>query len=215
MSRGDSYRRVRVVEADGRDVPDAFLELGEELWDASGTRLTLLFDPGRIKRGVKPNEDIGSPLVGGRRYALVIDAAWLDAEGNPLARGFRKPFRVAAFDDKQPEPRRWRIAAPPAGTRHALVVEFDEPLDRALVEHMLAIRDAMGRTLGGRIAIDGEETRWRFEPEQPWQAGAYELLVDAALEDRAGNSVGRAFETRGRADAAADEEVALRFEILP
>jgi hypothetical protein len=213
MNRGDSYRRVRVVDADGGDVPDAFLELGEELWDPAGARLTLLFDPGRIKRGVKPNEDIGAPLIEGRQYALVIDAGWPDAHGNPLAREFRKPFRVTTPDDVQPDPRRWRITPPAGGTRGPLSIEFDEPLDRALVERMLAVHDAHGQRIAGRIAVEAQETRWRFQPEQAWRPGRHELRINAALEDRAGNSVGRPFETRGQPPAASDDAVVLPFNI--
>ena len=45
------------------------------------TRLTLLLDPGRIKRGVRPLEEIGGALQVGRTYTLVIDDAWPDAKG--------------------------------------------------------------------------------------------------------------------------------------
>ena len=38
----------------GQAVADPFLELDEELWSTDGRRFTLLFDPGRIKRGLKP-----------------------------------------------------------------------------------------------------------------------------------------------------------------
>src|SRR5262249_11153664 len=54
MSQGDAYRYIRLLDATGKEVRQAFLELGEELWDPQGTRFTLLFDPGRIKQGLKP-----------------------------------------------------------------------------------------------------------------------------------------------------------------
>jgi hypothetical protein len=31
-------------------------------------------------------------------------------------------------------------------------------------------------------------------PASPWRAGAYQIAVDAALEDPAGNQIGRPFE---------------------
>lgn len=215
MTRGDSHARVRLVDGDDRDVPDAFLELGDELWDSRGMRLTLLFDPGRVKRGLKPHEDVGAPLVEGRRYALVIDDEWLDAQGRPLAHKFIKTFRVTAPDREQPDPARWRLALPPPGTRQPLSVNFDEPLDHALVEHMLAIRDEAGRNIAGQVAIDGHEMRWQFQPEELWQSGVYKLFIDAATEDRAGNSVGRAFETQGPIDLSANQSVVLHFDIPP
>jgi hypothetical protein len=50
MSRGEAYRRVHLLDATGRPINLAFLEIEQELWDPEGRRLTLLFDPGRVKR---------------------------------------------------------------------------------------------------------------------------------------------------------------------
>src|SRR6185436_4940440 len=62
MSRGEAYDRARILDADGKPVKVPFLELAEELWDETGTRLTLLIHPGRIKRGLKPIEESGPVL---------------------------------------------------------------------------------------------------------------------------------------------------------
>src|SRR4029077_16843257 len=62
MGRGEAYEHVHLLDAKGRRDDLPFLELAEELWDASGKRLTLLIDPGRIKRGLKPREDLGPVL---------------------------------------------------------------------------------------------------------------------------------------------------------
>ena len=57
MSRGEAYRHIHLVDAKtGREVEAPFLELGEELWDGDFRRFTLLCDPGRVKRGLKPRE---------------------------------------------------------------------------------------------------------------------------------------------------------------
>ena len=188
MSRGEAYDRVH-LEADGKKVEHPFLELGEELWDHAGTRLTIFFDPGRIKRELKPREEIGPSLEAGKSYVLTIDREWPDAEGRPLQAGFRKAFRAAGPDEKQPDPARWTIAAPRAGTRDPLGVGFDEPLDHAMLGRVLEVAG-----VPGRIEIDQEETRWRLHPEKPWSAGRHELRVDTLLEDLAGNSIAKPFE---------------------
>ena len=54
--------------------------------------------------------------------------------------------------------------------------------------------DAEGRSVSGTVMISGEETRWQFTPQRPWQAGRYHLVADTRLEDLAGNSIGRPFE---------------------
>jgi hypothetical protein len=200
MSRGEAYSRLHIFDvtdpAAPREVPDAFLRLGEELWDASGQRFTLLFDPGRIKRGLVPNEEMGAPLLAGRRYALVVDEDWRDARGGPLAQSFRKEFQVTLFDEWQPDPSAWKLAIPQVGDVEPLIVTFPEPLDRALLERAIAIEGAGGNLVDGvGVALD-QESRWMFQPTQPWSAGDYQLVIDPILEDLAGNSVGRAFETR-------------------
>ncbi len=87
MARGEAYRHVRLEDSAGRLVERPFLEIGEELWDPQGRRLTLLFDPGRIKRGLVPRQEEGPILEEGKAYTLRVDADWPDADGRPLARG--------------------------------------------------------------------------------------------------------------------------------
>eukprot|EP00913_Durusdinium_trenchii_P028401 g26629.t1 len=99
MSRGEAYSRVQLLDAKGKAIEFPFLELGEELWDPSGTRFTLFFDPGRIKRGLKPRELFGPALETGKSYTLVIDRRWNDAKGRSLKATFRKKFKFAFGDD--------------------------------------------------------------------------------------------------------------------
>jgi hypothetical protein len=216
MRRGDIYRRVRIVDAQGEVVPAAFLEIGEELWDRDGRRLTLLFDPGRIKRGLKPREDAGTPLVAGHVYVFVIDATCRDARGMPLVKAFRKEFRVTAPDAVQPDPKSWRVTAPLADSRQPLVVKFDEPLDHAMLQRVLRVRGPSGAFVVGDVAVDQGETHWSFRPAAPWQAGLHALVVDTTLEDRAGNSIGRPFEVdefQQVERAVWTEQIELPFEV--
>ena len=194
MSRGRVYRHMHLLRADGSEVEFPFLELDEELWDSSGRRLTVFFDPGRIKRGLKPREDVGPVLEEGNTYTLVIDAGWEDANGRPLVRPFRKVFKSAPPDDAQPDHKQWKVALPQAGTRQALLVVFNEPLDHAMLQRVLAVRPVGGEFVEGQVEVDRGETRWRFTPDSAWNPGPHEIVVSAALEDRAGNSIRRPFE---------------------
>ncbi len=189
MARGEAYRRVALLEGGRRKVELPFLEIGEELWDRSGTRLTLLFDPGRIKSGLRPREEEGPALEKGKTYALVVDAAWPDAAGRPLREGFRKAFRVEAPDETQPDPKTWTWTLPKAGSRDPLVLDFPEPFDAALLARVLAVDG-----VPGAITLDRQETRWAFTPAEPWTSGPHALVVDTLLEDLAGNSLERPFE---------------------
>jgi len=128
MSRGDVYQYIRLLDAAGKPVEAPFLTLEQELWDRAGQRFTLLIDPGRIKRGLKPREDVGPALEQGKKYTLEIGRDWLDANGEPLKETYRKKFRVAAglmsryepqakklgLWEETPPSRRPRGAPPPA-----------------------------------------------------------------------------------------------------
>jgi hypothetical protein len=218
MSRGGSYRHLHILDADGREMPGVFLRLGEELWSPDGRRFTLLFDPARIKRGLVPNLEDGPPLMAGREYTLVIDADWRDADGGRLTAEFRKKFRTTEPDETQPDPHAWKIAAPAAGTSDPLAIEFDEPLDHALAERLIAVRNHAGRDVAGRVRIAEHETRWELTPADVWQAGRYSVVIAGTLEDRAGNSPGRPFEVAGAGDevgVTSTTQVALPFEVAP
>lgn len=194
MSRGEAYPHVRLLDSSGKPVADPFLELGEELWTNDGKRFTLLFDPGRIKRGLKPREDLGPVLEAGRSYELVIDRGWIDAAGNPLEAGFRKAFRTGPADETSPDPKNWVVHPPGPMTRAPLEVRFPEPLDRALLDRQVAVRDDSDRPVVGAVSVADEETTWRFTPDTPWRPGSYRLVIGTDLEDVAGNSVARPFE---------------------
>jgi hypothetical protein len=195
MSRGEAYQRIGLT-AGNEDVDLPFLELGEELWDPEGRRLTLLFDPGRIKRGLKPREDAGQILVPGQKYVLTIDSGWPDARGVPLLDEFRKEFVVTSADYTQPDVSKWRVHAPPRGTRKPLVVNFSESMDHAMSHRVLSVIGSDGASIAGSIALSQQETRWSFRPDSPWLAGDYRLTFDTTLEDVAGNSIGRPFEVK-------------------
>jgi hypothetical protein len=193
MSRGDAWRHVHLLDEHGKAVSMPFLELNQELWDPDFRRFTLLFDPGRIKRGLVPNNEVGPPIEAGMKYTLVIDDDWTDARGVPLTQGYRKPFTGAEADRTPPDTARWKLTPPKAGTMDTLVVDFDEPMDYALLQRLINVV-AGTQTLEGRIEVTGGETEWRFTPDLAWPRGAYQLVVDTTLEDLAGNHIGRAFD---------------------
>jgi hypothetical protein len=194
MSRGESYQHIRLLDAQGATVDAPFLELAEELWDDAGQRLTLLLDPGRVKQDLKPHVDVGRAITFGGTYVLAISPDWRDAHGAPLGRRYRKRFSVAAPDVRQPDPQQWQLTSPGNRTQEPLIVEFNEPLDQAMLQHVIRVVNAAGSELDGQITVDQRETRWSFRPATSWRAGIYRLVIDATLEDLAGNSIERPFE---------------------
>jgi hypothetical protein len=204
MREGESLRHVALLDARGRALAGAFLDPGEELWDPDGRRLTVLFDPGRVKEGIRTRLEQGPVLQPGRQYTLRIDAAWPDARGAPLVRGYEHRFTAGPTDHTRPDPRQWALRVPRRGTREPLEVRFGEPLDHALASRLVAVYGADGLALPGAVTMRDDDWSWRFVPEGPWASTAHELRVHPGLEDVAGNSVAHVFD----ADVAADERAA-------
>ena len=195
MSRSESSRYIHVLDENGKELEGghAVFLPGEELWDPNFQRLTMTFDPGRIKRGLTSNERIGPPIAEGKRYTLVIDRDWPDARGAPLVEDYRKSFRGGPAERNPPDPGQWHVTAPKAGTQSALVVSFPTPMNYPLLQRMIQVSGAGGK-LSGSISVGREETEWSFKPHDPWKPGEYKLIVDTGLEDLAGNHIGQPFD---------------------
>ena len=193
MSRGEVYNRVHLINDSGQPVDRPFLELGEELWNTDMTRITLLLDPGRIKRGLHPREEEGPILEEGKKYTLVVDRAWPDAQGQALSREKRKAFRAKPPDETQPNINHWTFQTPQSQTRAPLVVHFSESLDHAMLGHAFVVKVDQTLIEGSSTILDQEKI-WSFVPTHPWNRGSLNLSVDPELEDLAGNSLDRAFE---------------------
>ena len=155
--------------------------------------MTVLFDPGRIKRGVLPRDEVGSALVEGGSYTLVVDKDWRDANGNPMQIPYAKSFRVVSEARNGIDLKAWRVQPPNAHTIEPLVIDFPAPLDFALLHRLIEVHASHTR-LEGTISVVQQEKQWRFTPVSPWSAGSYAIHVDTALEDVAGNRVGRPFD---------------------
>jgi len=192
MSRGEAEQRIHILDAAGKIVPRVFLP-GQELWDPDNRRLTMTFDPGRIKRDLVSNRAMGPPIAEGKRYTLAIDREWRDANGVPMTEDFRKTFRGGPAVRRPPDPKTWKIVAPVAVSRAPLVVDFGRSMNYTLLQRMLKVVGPHGE-VAGRVEVDRNEAEWRFTPQQPWTSGSYRLAVDNGLEDLAGNKIGQPFD---------------------
>ena len=214
MRIGEAWPHIRMLDADGQPMGGMFVEIEQELWDPEGRRLTVLFDPARIKRGLVDHINEGPPLVAGAQCTLVIDAAWRDAQGGKLVEGLAKTITVAASLRAALDPDAWRLT-PPAWPGEPMVVDFPHPLDAALALRALSVWKGLAE-LPGVARLERQETRFVFAPDRPWTAGRYTLCADPVLEDIAGNRIGRPFDIDrrepGLAEAAA-RPAQLAFEI--
>lgn len=215
MSEGWAARAITVSRADtGETLDDVFLPPEPELWDAERKRLTMLLDPGRIKRGLAPNLEFGYPLVEGTTVRITIDPSFRDATGQPLRAGAERSYSIGPALRSRVDPHAWRLTAPAAGSREPLLVEFDRPLDHGLLQHCLSVQDGDGRTIEGVGEIGKGEGSWRFTPDNPWTTGEYRLVLEPRLEDVAGNTPVRVFDrdvTKAEDAPGEREAVAVGF----
>jgi len=194
MRKGDIYSHIRILNENGDEIELPFLEIEQELWSRDSTRLTLLLDPGRFKRGLKPREEMGPILVSGQEYSLVIDGKWKDANGQSIGKDVVKRFLAVSEDHVQPDPSSWKVSVPKSGSKEVLTVTFDGSIDWSMLFRSITLLDSDARTVAGSISVSEHETVWTFTPEQVWEKGSYTISVDPSLEDAAGNSVGRQFD---------------------
>jgi hypothetical protein len=166
-------------------VPDPFLVLSQELWSVDGRRLTVLMEPGRIKRGLGADPAHEPAFVVGRTYSLVVTA---------LGQTARHTFRVSdpvleALDEAD-----WGLDLPTEGSLDPAVVHFGRVMDAALCEDEIAVVTPSGEVVQTRVSLATDGTAARLIPNHPWRAGAHRLVVSERLEDVCGNRLGEALD---------------------
>lgn len=194
MRQGVSENNLFILDEKGDTLKNIFLNLNTELWDEKGTLLTVWLDPGRIKRGLQPNERDGNPLHTGNVYTLVVSKEWTDLQGTKLDKQYKKRFVTTIKDIHSPDPLTWKITAPKSSSRQSLSISFNESLDFSLLYNTLLILHPDGVKVKGEIIVNKQERFWLFIPESKWSAGTYNLKIDSHLEDLAGNNLNRLFD---------------------
>jgi hypothetical protein len=189
MQRGRALEQISLLDSEGLPVADALYRPPLELWDRSMRHLTVLLDPGRLKRWVGPNVELGPPLKAGQEYTLEIGSGMIDLHGRPLVERFHKHFAVGDPVREHISVEDWKILPPVTGSREALVLMFPSPLDCALLLQTIMVESADGSVIDGQVVVDQCERRWSFTPASPWTAGLYRIRVGSNLEDVCGNTI--------------------------
>ena len=146
MEKEQALKHIRLVDAEGNIDDKAFMKFKQELWSPDGKRLTLLFDPGRIKRGVSTNLELGPALLEGNKYHLTISEEWQDVYGQPLAEEKTKKIVVNQAYRQSINIKEWVIDKPNANSLNPLIIHFDRIMDHALLQSMIHIKDDEKKT---------------------------------------------------------------------
>ena len=207
---GEVFDHFALLDQQGEPVHDPWRRT--ELWSKDAKRLTLWIHPGRVKQGVNLREEFGPVLSPGKKYRLVVGAGLRDATGQHLAKPFVKVFTAGPADHARPLPSRWQVRSP-RDPDSPLEVRLLEPLDHPLLFRFLRVVDHRGRGMAGKIEVADQERVWRFRPARPWSPGVYEIQVSPLLEDLAGNTPIRVFDTDLAREAVGRASLFVPFQV--
>jgi hypothetical protein len=194
MQTGSALEHIFLVDKNRDTLERIFLDLKPELWDPTDKVLTIWIDPGRIKRDLVLNKELGNPLHSRQAYQLVISGKWKDRRGLSLGKDISKKFVVGSRVDAQLSINQWHIAAPNATTTGPLIIHFGYPVDHYLLQESLSVLTKGGKPVNGKMTITDEDKTWMFTPDAQWLSGAYKLRVAARLEDLSGNNLNKVFD---------------------
>jgi hypothetical protein len=180
------FDRDQLFLLDEKDqvVREPFLVLSQELWSHDGRRLTVLMEPGRIKRGLGEGPAHDPALVVGRTYSLVVTA---------LGQTAGHTFRVSDPVLEAIKETYWRLVSPTVGSLDPAVVHFDCVMDAACEDEIVVLSPS-GRVVQTRTSLAPDGTAAQLIPSHPWRAGEYRVVVSERLEDVCGNRLGEALD---------------------
>lgn len=188
MKTENTLSHVYLTDKNGKRLEGVFLANKVNLWSPDRKRLTLLFDPGRVKTGLVAHNTLGRALQAGSTYQLVVDAGAINQK--PCSSIYTKKFTVAAPDYEKPSINAWRISHPKRNTKQPLTIKFNAPIDHTSLAYRIRVKNSVGEIVSGFIDIGSQEQEWIFVPNNNWsEKEIYTLSVDPILEDIVGNRI--------------------------
>ena len=189
MKKGQSLIHIQLTDSEGNVDSRAFMEFKYELWSSDRKRLTILFDPGRIKRGVATNLELGPALQEGESYELKILGSWQDIYGNEMIKDFTKRFMTEKAYRQHINISNWEIQEPSLHSFDTLNIYCDRLMDHALIQSMIEIQDEHKNPITGHWHTSENEQNLHFVAENEWASGKYRIFFRKELEDIAGNNL--------------------------
>jgi hypothetical protein len=206
-----AYNYVNIIDEKGQKIPFAWRQKAS--WADSGKQLVLMIHPGRIKQGINYATESGNLFEPGKYYTLQTDSGLLTLKGGISARIFRKKIHIIKPDRQSPgfsgkgNPQMIRT-----GSRQAVLIAFNEPMDYGSVGIGLYVLDKNGTRIPGTFKLSGDSTSL-FTPGEAWQAGTYRVMYNEYLADLASNHIGRLFEVTDVKEIREQEFVAFSFRV--
>jgi hypothetical protein len=80
---------------------------------------------------------------------------------------------------------------------------------------MITVKDVGGNSVEGVVEILQEATLWEFRPKVPWRPSQHTIRIDPEIEDLAGNTPARVFDTDLRLPKPTPPKLRLEFIPVP
>ena len=193
MKTIDNFENIKLYDAEAQEVKGAIFKNVNELWNDDQTQLTLIFDPARVKTGLKAHDSLGRALRSGEFYELQVTNL-TDIHHQKIDGPVKKKFYVTTADTISPDMTKWTLISPKVNTRTPLVLIFSEIVDQMSLHQRLLVIKEKEETVPGSIAITSEEKEWHYIPKENWLPGNYAVHINASLEDPSGNNLNGLFE---------------------
>ena len=188
MSTENTFSHIYLANENSKRIEGVFLENKFNLWSPDRTRLTLLFDPGRVKTGLVAHNAFGRALQLGETYDLIVDAGKIN--GLNCSSIYIKKFSVLAADYNKPNVLKWMISKPETNTKQSINIDFAGIMDHVSLAFRIRVLNKKNEIVSGSIDLANNEKKWIFTPNTKWVKGdEYTLSIDPVLEDIAGNRI--------------------------
>lgn len=215
VNRANIYDHIHFYDANGTKIPRAILPLENALLNEAGTLLTIWIEPGRQKRGLGPNEKLGSVFEVGQQYSLVISKNLRDKNGLKMPQDLIHHFSTIENDRISPNAKKWKIESPKVNSQNTLQINFQESIDYGSALHAFKIINSTGEEISGHWSWTDFESTLLFTPKNDWAPDTYQIIVLTSIEDLAGNNLNRLFDGAvRRKNENSKFEVKLAFEVF-
>ena len=193
------YEHVRFINATGDTLPRTTLSLENALISDNGKLLTVWIEPGRQKRNLIPNTQLGPVFKNKNTYKLVVLKTLKDIRGVPMSQDFTHSFLISSADRIKPNVDAWKIQVPKANSITNLIILCHESLDYgSLINNITVIDTINGKKIDGNWQFNNQESTLVFTPISKWNIGNYKVVFDRRIEDVAGNNLERLFDSEIR-----------------
>lgn len=209
MKAGEVYQHVKLLDESGNTVEKAFLTFDQEFWNHEMTTVTILLDPGRIKRGLRGNLEMNPPLETGKRFFLVVGKGWQNIDGTSIDQDVVKAFYCAEADRKSPLENTLQVVAPKS-PGDGLKLIFGESMDAITLASHVQIMDSQNNRVESSVEFVGIEKGILIKPKTFWSHETYTILINPLIEDLAGNNFNRVFDRDLNTDSERQDKNIIR-----